>query len=116
MIKWYFEDIPSFQPEVGFETQFGVKSGERLFTHQWKVLEVTPFQKIKYRWRYKEYQGDASVSWELTKDGTHTELKLVCLGIESFPQDIPEFTRESCTGGWQFFIQERLKMYLENAD
>jgi len=24
MRKWYFESIPSFKPEVGFETQFNV--------------------------------------------------------------------------------------------
>lgn len=33
MRKWYFENIPSFEPEVGFETQFNVKSHGRDFLH-----------------------------------------------------------------------------------
>ena len=116
MVQWYFEDIPSFRAEVGFETNFGVHSGERLFTHLWKVTEVVTLEKITYSWKYKEYSGDASVSWVLSEEDQKTTLRLICRGIESFPQDIPEFTRESCLAGWQFFIQERLKKYLENKN
>ncbi len=42
MRKWYFENIPSFNPEVGFETQFNVQSLHRNFLHIWKVTEVVP--------------------------------------------------------------------------
>ena len=33
--------------------------------------------------------------------------------VESFPQDIPEFSRMSCLGGWTYFINQSLKEYLE---
>ena len=36
MRQWYFENIPSFEPEIGFETQFNVKSQERNFLHKWR--------------------------------------------------------------------------------
>lgn len=112
MVQWYFENIDSFLPEEGFKTQFIVKSGDRSFTHQWKVTETIPGQKITYDWKYAEYHGDAFVTWELTEEGELTLLRLTCVGIESFPPEIPEFTRESCHAGWKYFIQERLKEYL----
>jgi hypothetical protein len=33
--------------------------------------------------------------------------------LEDFPDDIPEFRRESCIGGWNYFINHRLKEYLD---
>ncbi len=47
MRKWYFENIPAFKPEVGFETQFNVQSEERNFLHKWKVTEVQPSENDK---------------------------------------------------------------------
>jgi hypothetical protein len=34
---------------------------------------------------------------------------------ETFPDDIPEFRRDSCIGGWEYLIQKSLKEYLEKA-
>lgn len=34
MRQWYFENIPSFRPEVGFETQFDVQNEDRHFLHK----------------------------------------------------------------------------------
>ena len=48
MRQWYFKNIPSFRPEVGFETQFNVQSEERDFLHRWKVTEVVSQKKIVY--------------------------------------------------------------------
>ena len=31
MRKWYFENIPAFKPEIGFKTEFNIKSEERNF-------------------------------------------------------------------------------------
>ena len=45
MRQWYFENIPSFKPEVGFETQFNVENEGRNFLHIWKVTEVVPKKK-----------------------------------------------------------------------
>ena len=46
MIKWFFDNIPEFKPEVGFETQFNVNTGERDFHHVWTITEAIPGQKI----------------------------------------------------------------------
>lgn len=114
MIQWFFENIESFIPQVGFKTQFVVHSGERTFTHLWEIIEVEPIKKIVYDWRYKEYAGAGKVVFELILQNGGTKLSLTNLVIENFPQDVPEFKRESCIGGWDYFIKDRLKTYLEN--
>ncbi|MCH7516574.1 MAG: hypothetical protein IIB08_05560 [Bacteroidetes bacterium] len=45
MRHWYFENIPSFKPEVGFETHFNVQIQDRNFLHMWKVTDVVPMKK-----------------------------------------------------------------------
>jgi hypothetical protein len=35
-------------------------------------------------------------------------------GLESFPQDIPELSRDSCKVGWNYFIRGKLYQFLEN--
>ena len=115
MRQWYFENIPDFKPEIGFETQFNVRSEERDFLHQWKVTEVVPPKKIAYDWRFDKYQGDSSVVFELLREGGATLLRLSVFVRESFPEDIPEFTRESCIAGWEYFIGQRLKDFLEKS-
>lgn len=112
MRQWFFEDIPSFEPEVGFETQFKVKSQDRSFLHMWRVTEVVPHKKITYDWKYEGYPGDSTVVFELFEQDDSTKLRLTHRVKESFPEDIPEFTRESCVEGWTFFIQKSLKAYL----
>ncbi|PKQ65283.1 ATPase [Labilibaculum manganireducens] len=112
MRKWFFENIPDFIPKVGFETRFNVDAGERQFMHIWKITEVIPFEKIVYNWRYENMYGNAFVSFELFDGDIETLLRLTNLGLETFPQDIPEFSRESCTDGWQYFINKRLKEFL----
>lgn len=113
MRQWFFENIPSFEPVVGFETQFSVSTGERSFLHQWKLTEVEQNKKIVYNWSYEEYEGEASVVFELFKNNNRTLLKLTNIGLETFPQNIPEFSRESYQQGWEYFIQNRLKEYLK---
>ena len=115
MRQWYFDNIPAFRPEVGFETQFNVRSQGRDFLHMWRVTEVVPGRKIVYGWRFAEYAGDASVAFELIKQDNLTSLRLTCTVRESFPEGIPEFTRESCIGGWEYFIKKSLKEYLERT-
>lgn len=115
MHQWYFENIPSFKPEVGFKTRFNIQSGERNFLHMWEVLEVIPNKLIKYNWKYEAYPGDSNVTFELFDEKNITKLVLTVDIIEDFPQDIPEFKRESCIGGWEYFIKDRLKNYLGSA-
>jgi uncharacterized protein YndB with AHSA1/START domain len=113
MRQWYFENIPSFKPELGFETQFNVQSGDRNFPHLWKLTEVVPKKLIAYNWKYESYQGDSFVVFELFKEKNCTRLKLTHHIKESFPDNIPEFKRESCIEGWTYFIKKRLKEFLE---
>lgn len=115
MRRWYFESIPSFKPEVGFETQFKVKSQDRVFHHMWKVTEIIPLKLIKYGWKYDGYQGDSFVAFELSRHNKQTRLRLTHQILESFSDEIPEFTRGSCIEGWTYFIKSRLKQYLESA-
>ena len=113
MRKWYFESIPSFEPEVGFETQFKVKGPDRNFMHLWKVTEVVPLKKLAYNWKYESISGDSLVKFDLFEENKMTKLRLTHLVLEDFPDDIPEFKRESGLEGWTFFIKKNLKEFLE---
>ena len=95
MKKWYFDNIPDFQPKVGFKTQFPIHNEGRTFTHLWEVIEVIPNQLITYRWHYKEYAGDSIVTFVLTAIEEQVRLNLTLQILEDFPDDIPEFKRES---------------------
>ena len=109
---WFFENIPEFKAEVGFKTQFNVDAGERSFLHVWEILEVVPQQKIVYDWRYEGYAGAGIVTFEIVEESSKVRMKLTAEGMETFPQDIPEFSRDSCLGGWNYFIKVRLVAYL----
>lgn len=113
MVQWFFENIPDFEASIGFETQFVVENEGRIFPHQWKIMEVHPQRKIAYNWKYEGYEGDSTVSFELATIPTGTQLTLTHEVLESFREDIPEFSRESCEGGWNYFIKEKLKAFIQ---
>ena len=113
MRKWYFDNIPDFKAEVGFNTQFLVESGGRRFVHLWEVTEVETLNKVVYNWKFEGYPGDSYVSFEVSGDDESSQLRVTAEVQESFPRNIPEFTRESCMGGWTYFINQRLKAYLD---
>lgn len=112
MKEWYFDNIPAFDAEVGFETEFVVTNGDKTFTHQWEVTEVIPEMSITYTWKYAEYEGESQSIWDVTETADGSELTLTCTGLESFPNDVNEFTRESCLAGWNYFLKDRLIAYL----
>ena len=116
MRQWYFDNIPAFDPRVGFETQFNIHNEGRDFLHLWKVLAVEPLKKLTYEWKFKGYAGDSFVTWELFKHDDSTTLRLTCTVLEDFSDDIPEFQRKSCLAGWRYFLRERLKEYLETHE
>ena len=113
MIRWFFEDIPNFRPEAGFETSFDVDSGKQIFRHLWKITEARAPSKIVYHWSYEGIEGVGTVTFELTEIAAGTLLRLTNKGLDTFPDDIPEFSRESCIGGWEYFIKDRLKHFLD---
>jgi len=116
MRQWYFEVLPAFQAEPGFKTQFTISNEGRKFTHLWEITEVIPLKKIAYRWEFEEYPGEGLVEFELFAEGDSTRLRLTSSVIKDFPDDIPEFKRESGVTGWKYFIHERLKDYLDKKE
>lgn len=59
MKQWFFENIESFEPKVGFETRFVVENEGSVFPHLWKITEVERLKKITYNWKYEGYTGDS---------------------------------------------------------
>ena len=116
MRQWYFNNIHDFKPQVGFKTQFIVRSEERTFPHIWEVVEVEHLKMIKYTWQYDGYLGKSTSAFELSDEDGKTKLTLTIEILEDFPEDIPEFRLESCIGGWDYFINDRLKNFLNTID
>lgn len=113
MIQWFFDNIPAFKAEVGFKTQFNVKAPSQDFLHLWEIIEVIPYQKIVYNWKYQDIAGDSFVIFELFEIDNHIKLVLTAEIIEDFDDAIPEFKYESGAAGWTYFIKEQLPKYLE---
>jgi len=112
MKQWFFDNIPAFEPIIGFQTEFNVQSKERDFYHIWDVTEVIFGEKITYRWRYEGLTGESFATFTITDLRNQSKLKVTCVGLDSFPKDIPEFKYESCHGGWNYFIKDSLKKFL----
>ncbi|MBC7948391.1 MAG: SRPBCC domain-containing protein [Chitinophagaceae bacterium] len=112
MKEWYF-DVPAFKPEVGTEFQFEGGKDDRAYVHLCKVVEVIPGRKISYSWRYKGYEGDSLVTFELFPEGEETRLLLTHEGLETFPADQPDLERENFVQGWTGIIGKSLKKYVE---
>ncbi len=112
MKKWYF-DIPEFKPEVGFEFEFSAGSEKKMYKHLCKVTEVDPPNKLSYSWKYEDYPGTSVVSFELIPAGHETVVRLTHTGLESFPQDSPDFALASFTEGWNYILGKSLKDFLE---
>ena len=113
MRQWFFDNIESFIPELGFATHFDVNSKDTIYQHLWKIIDVINQQKITIEWRYGGFTGDSTVTFELFPEKNMTKLILTHEGIESFPQDNPDFSRESCRAGWNYIIGTRLKDFIE---
>ncbi len=115
MKQWFFDNIPSFERVVGFETRFDIQVEDQIFPHLWKLIAVVPNEIITYDWKYEGYPGSSVVVFELFENGNRTILRLTATVIENFPDNIPAFKRESCIEGWNYFIKKRLKNYLEQT-
>ena len=62
---------------------------------------------------FDEYPGDSFLEMHLKNHNGGTHFKLMHFTTQPFPDDIPEFDRESGTQGWTYFIKERLASYIE---
>ncbi len=113
MKKWYFH-LAEFKPELGFQFQFtGGPSKDVQYLHLCEVTEVIPEKKLTYSWRYDGYEGISYVTFELIPQGDDTLLKLSHRGLETFPQNNPDFAVGSFADGWNQIIHTSLKKYLE---
>lgn len=115
MKQWYFE-LDDFKPEVGFQFRFPGQGhkGEQ-YIHICQITEVVPNKKIQYSWTYENIEGYSLVTFELFDiENRQTKLVLTHSGLESFPQDNPDFASESFNKGWNHIINISLKEFLEN--
>lgn len=112
MRQWYFK-LDDFKPEVGFTFEFSGQSDCGDYVHFCEVTEVEDGRKITYSWSYKDYEGMSHVSWELFPEGDKTRLVLTHTGLETFPP-LKDFTRDSFTGGWTYFVHDALRKFLES--
>jgi len=115
MNEWFFKQITSFQAAKGFSTSFIVALEDLKFTHLWTIVDVKPLEYIKYRWRYQEYSGDSFVTFKLSGEEKNVKLTVSSVVIADFPSNIPQFKRESCIEGWNYFIKESLKNYIHSS-
>lgn len=113
MRQWFFEPMEDFEPEPGFETRFNVHNEGQDYLHVWNITEVVPEKRIAYEWRYEGLPGNSIVIWELSEIPDGTKLVLTHEVHEPFPKDDPAFSRESGLAGWEYFIQQSLKAFLE---
>jgi uncharacterized protein YndB with AHSA1/START domain len=112
MRQWYFK-LEEFKPEVGFEFRFEGGKDDDVYLHICTITEVVPQKKLTHTWTYDGYEGLSYVTWELFPEGDKTRVKLTHTGLESFPQNDPNFRRESFAGGWTYITGTSLKKYLE---
>ncbi len=114
MKKWFFDNIPTFAAEVGFETAFDIYNEGKLFRHEWKVLEVVPEQSITTQWTFAGYDGVSKVTFSINDNGPSHSVTVKAWAEEDHDTTIPEFRRESGVGGWTYFMKERLKGFCES--
>ncbi|WP_293303972.1 SRPBCC family protein [Pedobacter sp. UBA5917] len=111
--QWYFQ-LKEFKPEIGFKFQFtgGADDGPQ-YLHLCEITELVEGKKLAYTWRYDGLAGNSEVSWALFEQGDKTLLKLTHTGLESFAANGPDFAKTSFNGGWNYFVNDALKKYLE---
>ncbi|MGV6832155.1 MAG: SRPBCC family protein [bacterium] len=112
LLVWFFDNIPEFQPTVGFKTQFNVKAPSKDFSHKWKVVAVDHLNQITVNWQFQGHPGSANVTMKLHEENNQTHFILIDEILEPFDTSIPEFKRESSVEGWNYFIKKRLQEYL----
>ena len=112
MAQWYFK-LAEFRAEPGFEFRFtGGPAPDRQYDHVCVVKEVIPRQKLSYSWRYEGFAGDTVVSFSLRESGNETVLTLTHEGLQSLPQDNPDFAVANFAAGWKEIIGRSLAQHL----
>jgi uncharacterized protein YndB with AHSA1/START domain len=113
--KWFF-DVSGFEPKLGFKFEFSGDCGDDIndehYVHYCEVTDLIEGEKLTYSWSYKDYEGMSYVTWQLFNQGEGTRVVLTHRGLDTFPK-LANFTRDSFTGGWTYFMDEALKEFVE---
>lgn len=113
MKQWYF-DLAEFKAEKGFKFRFTGGTPEGIqYLHLCEITEVIPGRKLTYSWKYDGYEGISYVTFSLTPMGEKTKLVLTHEGLESFPENNPDFAKKNFVTGWNEIIGKLLPEYLE---
>ncbi len=112
MNAWYFS-LEEFKAEPGFEFSFEGGNDHARYMHVCKVLEAIPNQVLKHSWSYDGYAGNSFVTWHLFNEGDAARVLLTHEGLETFPDDQPDFARNNFVEGWNAIVRSSLKNYLE---
>ncbi|WP_276090030.1 SRPBCC domain-containing protein [Pedobacter sp. JY14-1] len=117
MRKWYF-DLKAFKPESGFQFEFTGGDENVQYLHRCEVLSADAPNRLSHTWTYPEHNdGYSVVTWELMGEGPGTTtVRLTHEGLESFPDNDPNFAVESFTAGWNFILGESLRKFLEEEE
>jgi len=112
MAQWYFK-LEDFKPQVGFVFEFtgGPEDGIQ-YLHHCEITEVTTGEKLIHTWKYIGYSGESVVCWELADADNKTVLKLTHAGLDTFPSNNPDFSKENFVAGWNYIINTSLTNYL----
>ena len=88
---------------MGLEFHFYGGSERQQYRHLCKIVEVVKEHELTYTWRYEGNEGDTLVSFEVKSEDGKTHLTLTHKGVEAFPQNNPDFSRERFTAVGQIF-------------
>lgn len=111
--QWYFQ-LDKFEPRIGFKFDFigGADEGPK-YLHLCEITEVDEEGVIAYSWKYDNYPGSSIVKWEIFEQGNNTRLKLTHTGVETFADNGKDFQKESFKDGWNYFVNDALKSFLQ---
>jgi uncharacterized protein YndB with AHSA1/START domain len=116
MKQWYFK-LDNFEPRVGFEFSFtGQGSKGEKYKHNCRITAVVPEEKLSYTWVYDGFSGSSEVTFELFPEGDKTLVRITHTGLETFPQNGPDFGIESFTKGWNHILGTSLKDFVEKEN
>ena len=110
--QWYL-DLTELKPEKGYEFKFYMgEDNNKKYWHLCKILEVEKNKKLSYSWKFEGLKGESIVTFDLSEFDGATTVRLTHDGIETFPTDIPDLSRENFIEGWTFIITKNLKEFL----
>jgi uncharacterized protein YndB with AHSA1/START domain len=106
--------LKEFKPDVGFEFRFQSGPKGKKYLHICKITDVIVGKKLAYSWRFDGYEGTSHVTFDLSREGAKTKLKLTHKGIETFSPPNPDFAINNFAEGWSQILDSVKKTSLED--